>query len=482
MASTISERAWTGISGGRQLKGTERHRDIDPGTGQVIAEVTLGSAEDVHEAVDLAHAAFVRSWRLTDPSKRADLLRRMAQAITEASDELARLESLDTGKPLREAKADVWVAARYFQFYANTIEALGGETIVSRADLFAYTLRQPIGVTAHITPWNYPLQIGARSIAPSLAAGNCVVLKPSTEAPLSSIRLAELAAQVGFPDGVVNVIPGRGQEAGMALAQCEGVGKVSFTGSVEVGRTVARAAAENVTPVTLELGGKSANVVFADADLQRAVPVIANSILQHCGQSCVAGSRLLVEETVATQLLDALEKRFQSIRLGHGLDDPDMGPLISERQRDQVKRYVEGAGKTGRLVIGGSAPEDPALQRGFFFLPTIFADVDPTSALAQDEVFGPVLAVTTFESQEEALELANSTRYGLAGAVWTKDVGRAHAVAHAIQAGTVHINGFGVGGGVEMPSGGFKQSGYGREKGFEAVLEFTQLKSVHVRP
>jgi acyl-CoA reductase-like NAD-dependent aldehyde dehydrogenase len=280
---------------------------------------------------------------------------------------------------------------------------------------------------------------------------------------------------------VVNVVLGRGGEVGAHLAGSQRVGKISFTGSLEIGRVVAKATADNVVPATLELGGKSANVVFADADLSLATPVIANSILQNCGQSCVAGSRLIVDRAVEEELVGALAAHFRSRTLGHGVDDPDVGPLISEHQRAIVSDYVNEARSSTRLVCGGERPRGEEYDGGFYYRPTILSDVDPKSRLAQEEVFGPVLAVTGFSDEDDAIELANATEYGLAGAIWTRDLARAHASARRMEAGTVYINGFGVGGGVEMPSGGFKKSGYGREKGFEAIREFTQLKSVQVR-
>jgi aldehyde dehydrogenase (NAD+)/betaine-aldehyde dehydrogenase len=481
LATTVTARNWTGIVGTRSLTEGEVHPDIDPGTGEVIAQLTLSSIQSVDDALNTARSVFDRNWSKVDLPARADLLRSMSQRILDHSEELARLESLDTGKPIREARVDAWVASRYFRFYANCIETLGGEALISRDDLFAYTLRQPIGVTAHIIPWNYPLQIASRSITPSLAAGNCLVLKPSTEAPLTSIRLGELALEAGFPPGVVNVVLGRGGEVGAHLAGSQRVGKISFTGSLEIGRVVAKATADNVVPATLELGGKSANVVFADADLSLATPVIANSILQNCGQSCVAGSRLIVDRAVEEELVGALAAHFRSRTLGHGVDDPDVGPLISEHQRAIVSDYVNEARSSTRLVCGGERPRGEEYDGGFYYRPTILSDVDPKSRLAQEEVFGPVLAVTGFSDEDDAIELANATEYGLAGAIWTRDLARAHASARRMEAGTVYINGFGVGGGVEMPSGGFKKSGYGREKGFEAIREFTQLKSVQVR-
>jgi aldehyde dehydrogenase (NAD+)/betaine-aldehyde dehydrogenase len=394
---------------------------------------------------------------------------------------LAETECLDTGKPLRQAQADITVAARYFEFYARASEAVYGETIPISGELLAYTLREPHGVTGHIIPWNYPAQITARTLAPALVMGNACVLKPAEDAPLTPLRIAELAHKAGLPPGVLNVVPGLGEQAGAALAGHPGLGHISFTGSPEVGRLVGRAAAESIIPVTLELGGKSPNIVFADADLERAAPTIVNSILQNAGQTCSAGSRLLVERSAQPHLVELLRERFAAVRIGRGIDDPDLGPLISATQLERVRGYVERGRDSGRLVIGGGSPDDAGLGGGYFFPPTLFDDVAPDSPIAREEVFGPVVVVTAFDSEDEAVALANGTDYGLIAAVWTRDVARAHRVAHAVRVGQVYINTYGAGGGVELPFGGYKHSGFGREKGFEALLGYTRTKAVAVR-
>jgi aldehyde dehydrogenase (NAD+) len=472
---------YASVIGGRDVD-TEQVIDVlDPATGKTFAEVAAGGSADVDAAVAAAQAAFP-GWSRTTPAVRGRLLRNLAGLISTRREELAALESRDTGKPMRQAYADVDVAARYFEFYAGAAEALYGDTMTTSPDHFSYTLRQPFGVTGHIVPWNYPLQIGARTVAPALAAGNCSVLKPAEEAPLGPVMLGRLAREAGFPDGVLNVVPGYGTEAGAALAAHRGIAHLSFTGSNEVGELVTVAAAANHVPVVLELGGKSPNVVFEDADLDAAVPVITTAILQNAGQTCSAGSRLLVHRAIHAELVDRLAEAFAAVRVGPGAEDPDLGPLISGGQRERVAALVGAAveGGNGRLRHGGGVPAGLP-DGGFFFEPTLIDGVDPASAIAQQEVFGPVLVVTPFDSEEEALRLANGTEYGLIAALWTRDVGRAHRMARDIHAGQVYVNTYGAGGGVELPFGGVKKSGHGREKGFEGLLGYTQVKSVVVR-
>jgi aldehyde dehydrogenase (NAD+)/betaine-aldehyde dehydrogenase len=460
----------------------QRFESLDPSTGERIATISRGGAPDIDRAVAAARRAYEQAWRPMPTAERGRILRRMADLIRGAAEELSELESRDTGKPLSQARTDVAVAGRYFDFYAGVADKLFGDTIPISPEAFAYTIREPFGVTGHIVPWNYPIQIGSRTVAPALAAGNCCVLKPAEEASLTGVRLGELGIVAGLPPGVLNVVPGYGEEAGRALAGHPGVDHLSFTGSVEVGREVMRNAATNITPVTLELGGKSPNIVLADANLEEAVPVILRAIIQNAGQTCSAGTRVVVDQRVEADLLDALADGMASVRMGPGIEDPDMGPLISEAQLQRVQRHVEEGRRQGaRLVTGGGRPDDPALARGFFFEPTLFADVKPDAAIAQEEIFGPVLSVLGSDGIDEAIRIANDTPYGLVTAIWTTDIDRALWAAGHIDCGQIFINTYGAGGGVELPFGGWKQSGFGREKGMEAVLAYTQTKTVAVR-
>jgi len=464
------------LIGGNDVSTDESIDVLDPSTGELFARIARGGAAEIDQAVTAARAAS-EIWRAKSTQQRSAVLRRTAELIRRDRNELAVLESHDTGKPLTQARADTDVAARYFEYYANVVEAFFGHTLPDMEGFIAYSRYEPYGVTGHIIPWNYPLQIGARTIAPALAVGNCLVVKPAEDAPLSVLRIARLALEAGLPPGALNIVTGYGIEAGAALAAHTGIDHLSFTGSVPVGETIAKAAAENVIPVALELGGKSPNIVFPDADLDAAVPTIVRALLQNAGQTCSAGSRLLVHADVHDELLDRLDGVLSKVRIGPGPDDPDLGPLISAKQLGRVTGMVERASKIAEPRIGGLG-RIGVPDKGFYFPPTVFDNVDPASEIAQEEVFGPVLATTVFQNEDEAVAQANGTEYGLISAVWTSNIDTANRMARDVRAGQVYINTYGAGGGVEFPFGGFKKSGYGREKGFEALTELCQIKTV----
>lgn len=466
------------VIGGERVEPKSWLDNIDPSYGEFLCRVASGTAGDINRAVQSAKSV-AKEWAGQPPAVRGALLRALADRIRQEADALAVLETRDTGKPISQAKADIAACARYFEYYGSVIEAFVGHDIPLGPAFLALAERHPYGVTGHIVPWNYPAQITARSIAPALAVGNATVVKPAEIAPLTPVRLAELALEVGFPAGVLNVVPGEGPTAGAALTDHPDVALISFTGSVPTGRQVAQRCAARGRPCTLELGGKSPHVVLRGADLDRATPLIMQTLLQNAGQTCVAGTRALVHESLHGELIERLANGLAEMHIAPGLDDPDMGPLISAGQHARVRGFVERATAQGVDVVTNAQP--PADLTGYFVPPIVFDNVNPASEIARDEVFGPVLAVTPFADEAEAVALANGTEYGLTAAVWSQDIDRALRVARQVEAGQVFVNGYAAGGGVELPFGGFKASGHGREKGLAALDEFTQTRTLVVK-
>ncbi|WP_432790930.1 aldehyde dehydrogenase family protein [Brevibacterium sp. K11IcPPYGO002] len=471
----------TSFIGGRHVPSLLTYANIDPATGGQLGDIARAGADEVDRAVRVAAKA-QREWKRSSPEQRSRLLIATAAVITANRDDLARIESEDTGKPLTQAYADVDVCARYFEFYGHTIESYYGHAIPLAEDMHVYTRREPFGVTGHIVAWNYPLQLIGRAAATSLATGNCAVAKPADETPRSTVRLAELIHSVGFPAGAFNVVTGLGAEAGAALSAHPGVAHLGFVGSTQTGSAIAHAAAERVVPTVLELGGKSANIVFPDADVDAAVPSLVRSIIQNAGQTCSAGSRLIVHRDIHAEVVEKMATAMAAVTIGYGLDDPMLGPLISAKQHNRVDGFLSEV-DSGQIVTGGTRPDGLAddLAAGAFITPTIVDSVDPQSRIAQEEVFGPVVATLPFADDDEAVALANGTDYGLVTALWTQNISRAHRLAAEVDAGQIFVNTYGAGGGVELPFGGFKKSGYGREKSIEALDEYTQTKTVAIK-
>src|SRR3989338_14799 len=456
---------------------------LNPATSEVIVKVCEADKEDIDLAVKAARAAFEGEWKKVTPYKRQQLLMKVADLIEKNAEEFAQLETLDNGKPINESRAvDVPATVEHFRYYAGWAKKIHGETLpVSCGNYLTYTLREPVGVVGQIIPWNFPLLMAAWKIAAALACGNAVVLKPAEQTPLTALRLGELIMEAGFPAGVINICPGFGETAGAALSGHLDVDKVAFTGEYTTGREIIKASCGNLKKVSLELGGKSPNIVFADGDLEGAIAGAMGSVFFNQGQVCCAGTRLFVENKIYDDFVNKLSDKAKSIKLGPGLcEETQMGPLVSEDQLKRVTGYLEIGKKEGaKAMCGGERAKDGDVQKGYFVEPTVFSGVNNKMRIAQEEIFGPVVSAIPFKDESDAVFQGNETTYGLAAGVWTKDIKKAHAVAKALKAGTVWVNCYNVFDACS-PFGGFKQSGYGREGGIHALELYTQTKSVWV--
>ncbi|WP_371169983.1 aldehyde dehydrogenase family protein [Aliiroseovarius sp. 2305UL8-7] len=447
----------------------------DPSTGDIFTQIARGQEHEIDTAVAAARASLDSDWGRMTATERGRILTRIGQLVETRIEELAALEARDVGKPLTQARNDAVALARYMEFYGGAADKVMGETIPYLDGYTVYTLREPHGVTAHIVPWNYPMQIIGRSVGAALAMGNACVLKPAEEACLTALAFARLAEEAGLPKGALNVVTGLGEEAGAALSAHPDVDHISFTGSVPVGGLVQAAAAGNVVPVTLELGGKSPQLVFDDADLDAALPFLVGACIQNAGQTCSASSRVLVQRGVYDQVVSRMGAAYDALQVGTAQADLNVGPLISARQKEIVEGYLA---KGAELRIAGRGQYSDIPDGGHYVAPTLFADVPPDHPLARDEIFGPVQVVIPFDTEDEAIKIANATDFGLVASIWTADGARQMRLAKRLRAGQVFINNYGAGGGVELPFGGVGKSGHGREKGFEALYGFSQLKTV----
>ena len=454
---------------------------INPATEEVCATVASAGADDLTAAVEAARAALSGPWGQMSARERGRLVRKLGERLMERADEVSRLETLHNGKPISESRhIEIPAAAECFEYYGGWSDKVMGETIPVKGNYLTYTLREPLGVCAAIVPWNFPLLIAVWKIAPALACGNTIIVKPASQTPLTALALAEIAVEVGLPPGVLNVLTGPGAKLGQAIVEHPGIDKIAFTGDTSTGKAIMKGAADTVKKITLELGGKSPNIVLADADMEAAIRGATIGIFYGKGEVCAAGSRLLVDKSIKNEFIDKLAARTKKMVAGDPMDPKTrFGALSSKKQLDTVARYVDSAKKEGATLVAGGERTDIGTGKGFFFQPTVFADVKPEMTISREEIFGPVLAAIEFADLDEAIARANDTPYGLAAGVWTRDIKKAHYVARKLQAGTVWINAYNIYD-TAAPFGGYKQSGFGREMSAHALDHYTQVKSVWV--
>jgi aldehyde dehydrogenase (NAD+) len=475
MKQLFIDNQWRSASSGKTMD------VVNPATEEVVATVASAGAEDVEAAVAAARAALSGPWGSMSARERGRLVRRLADRLMERADEIARLETLHNGKPISESRTiEIPAAAECFEYYGGWADKVMGETIPVKGNHLTYTLREPVGVVAAIVPWNFPLLLAAWKVAPALACGNTVIVKPASQTPLTALAMGEIAMEVGLPPGVLNVLTGPGSVMGQALVEHPDIDKIAFTGDTSTGKAIMRGAADTLKKITLELGGKSPNIVLADADIDAALRGAAIGIFYGKGEVCAAGSRLLVDRTIKDEFVDKLAARAKKMTPGDPLDPKTrFGALSSKKQLETVLRYIESGRQEGATLVAGGARTDIGTGKGYFVQPTVFADVKPEMTIARDEIFGPVLAAIEFADLDEAIAKANDTRYGLAAGVWTRDIKKAHYVARKLQAGTVWVNTYNVYD-TAAPFGGYKHSGFGREMGAHALQHYTQVKSVWV--